>query len=145
MVFDLCNAGPGGEEENGTVNCLGSLIFTESLLKFVDTFVYEIGRAETDREKRAKIDNLALSNDEWTRVTLFLELLAVGIDLLTCKFLFLIQLLIVRRLCSASILVGHWAHIASRFASARGTTQSMDSTSKQTTIFSLCGGIDCWN
>jgi hypothetical protein len=57
-------------------------------LQLVDTFVYEIGRAEADREKRTKIDNLALSGDEWTRVGLFLELLAVGINLLTFDVVF---------------------------------------------------------
>ena len=45
--------------------------------QFVDTFVYEIGREEKDLAKRQKIDDLRLSDDEWARVQLFNDLLAV--------------------------------------------------------------------
>ncbi|KAJ3531266.1 hypothetical protein NM688_g7598 [Phlebia brevispora] len=41
----------------------------------VDVFVYEIAREENNLSKRAKLDNLKLEPEEWTRVTLFLELL----------------------------------------------------------------------
>jgi hypothetical protein len=39
--------------------------------------VYEIGREEKDLTKRQKIDDLRLSDDEWARVQLFNDLLAV--------------------------------------------------------------------
>ena len=39
--------------------------------------MYEIGREETDFNKRAKIDALKLSNDEWTKVESFIDLLKV--------------------------------------------------------------------
>jgi hypothetical protein len=39
--------------------------------------VYEIGREEKDLAKRQKIDDLRLSDDEWERVQLFNDLLAV--------------------------------------------------------------------
>jgi hypothetical protein len=46
-------------------------------MQFVDTFVYEIGRDEKDLAKRLKIDSLRLVEEEWTRVRLFNDLLAV--------------------------------------------------------------------
>lgn len=46
-------------------------------LKYVDIFVYEIGRHETDLEKRAKIDDLRLSGEEWERAAQFSDLLSV--------------------------------------------------------------------
>jgi hypothetical protein len=39
--------------------------------------VYEIGRSETDLSKRARIDELKLSDDEWEHVKLFNNLLGV--------------------------------------------------------------------
>ncbi|KAF5329115.1 hypothetical protein D9758_017952 [Tetrapyrgos nigripes] len=49
----------------------------ESLKQFVDTFVYEIGLLESENtDKRRKIDQLKLSDKEWQRVKLFLNLLA---------------------------------------------------------------------
>jgi hypothetical protein len=45
--------------------------------KFVDTFVYELGKKEINLTKRAKIDALKLEPDEWERVKLFVNLLAV--------------------------------------------------------------------
>lgn len=44
---------------------------------YIDTFVYELGLRESNLTKRAKIDALKLSNDEWDRVKLFTSLLAV--------------------------------------------------------------------
>lgn len=46
-------------------------------MQFVDTFIYEIGRDEKDLAKRLKIDSLWLVEEEWTRVRLFNDLLAV--------------------------------------------------------------------
>ena len=40
--------------------------------------MYEIGREETDFNKRAKIDALKLSDEEWTRVENFIDLLKVS-------------------------------------------------------------------
>ncbi|RDB14951.1 putative AC transposase [Hypsizygus marmoreus] len=48
----------------------------EVLQKFVDTFVYEIGLEEPDLQKRAKLDALKLTPDEWKRVKKFIDLLA---------------------------------------------------------------------
>jgi len=44
---------------------------------YVDTFIYELGLRESNLSKRAKIDELRLSSDEWDRVTLFTSLLVV--------------------------------------------------------------------
>jgi len=44
---------------------------------YVNTFIYELGLHESNLSKRAKIDELRLSSDEWDRVTLFTSLLAV--------------------------------------------------------------------
>ena len=49
-----------------------------NLFKAVDTFVSYMAREEPDRAKRAKLDALQLSNDEWQRVQLFLSLLGVS-------------------------------------------------------------------
>jgi hypothetical protein len=49
-----------------------------NLFKAVDTFVSHMARDELDRAKRAKLDALQLSNDEWERVQLFLSLLGVS-------------------------------------------------------------------
>lgn len=46
-------------------------------LKFVDTFIYELGKKEMNLTKRAKIDALKLESDEWDRIKLFVNLLAV--------------------------------------------------------------------
>jgi hypothetical protein len=42
----------------------------------VDTFVHEIAGTEKDCEKRLKLLNLQLTDDEWARVKLLLGLLA---------------------------------------------------------------------
>jgi hypothetical protein len=46
-------------------------------LQCVDTFVYEMGLQELDLSKRAKIDYLKLSSNEWSRVGQFADLLSV--------------------------------------------------------------------
>jgi hypothetical protein len=43
----------------------------------VDTFVSYMARDESDRVKRAKLDALQLSDEEWERAKLFLSLLKV--------------------------------------------------------------------
>lgn len=48
------------------------------LPQHVNTFVYEIGRLEPDLERRKKIDELQLSDEEWKNVGLFLNLLGVS-------------------------------------------------------------------
>jgi hypothetical protein len=49
----------------------------EKKRQYVDTFIYELGLRESNLSKRAKIDDLKLSSDEWNRVKLFTSLLAV--------------------------------------------------------------------
>jgi len=46
--------------------------------KFVNDFVYELGRDKSDHTKRAKIDSLKLSDDEWSQVSNFIDLLKVS-------------------------------------------------------------------
>ena len=46
-------------------------------LKFLEQFIFEIARDETDQEKRRKLKALVLSNDEWNRVELMMKLLRV--------------------------------------------------------------------
>ncbi|KAG2047244.1 hypothetical protein BDR06DRAFT_976901 [Suillus hirtellus] len=43
----------------------------------VDTFVYELGKKETNLMKWAKIDALKLEPDEWEHVKLFVNLLVI--------------------------------------------------------------------
>jgi hypothetical protein len=43
--------------------------------QYVDTFVYELGREERSIEKRKKIDALCLSEEEWDRVRILLDIL----------------------------------------------------------------------
>lgn len=47
------------------------------ILQYVDIFVYEIGWHEGDLVKRAKIDMLKLSGEEWDRAAHFSDLLSV--------------------------------------------------------------------
>jgi len=56
---------------------LFALPVTHELLKFVDEFVFELRRKETNTEKRRKIGDLALTEEEWDRVRLFCNLLQV--------------------------------------------------------------------
>lgn len=60
------------------VSRIVSLINKHSLgFQSVDTFVSHMARDEPDRVKRAKLDALQLSDEEWERVKLFLSLLKV--------------------------------------------------------------------
>lgn len=43
----------------------------------MNTFVYEIGRVETDLKKREAIDNLRLNDEEWGEIKTFVSLLEV--------------------------------------------------------------------
>jgi hypothetical protein len=45
--------------------------------QYVDDFVYELSMRETNAEKRRKIGDLTLTNDEWDRIRLFCNLLQV--------------------------------------------------------------------
>jgi hypothetical protein len=49
-------------------------------LQHVDTFVYELGLAEKNLEKRAMIDALTLTDVEWSRVGDFIEILEVRLS-----------------------------------------------------------------
>ena len=57
-------------------------LFYWSISQFVDIFVYEMGLAEKEHSKCAKIDALQLSSEEWDCVHLFLNLLSVSLLLL---------------------------------------------------------------
>jgi len=46
--------------------------------QFLDDFVYELSMRETNAEKRRKIGDLTLTDDEWDRVRLFCNLLQVS-------------------------------------------------------------------
>ncbi|KAJ6563197.1 hypothetical protein B0H10DRAFT_1966223 [Mycena sp. CBHHK59/15] len=45
------------------------------LKESVDTFIFEIAYDEKDREKREKLTDLQLTEDEWSRIDLFLNVL----------------------------------------------------------------------
>ena len=47
--------------------------------QYINTFIYEMGLKESNLEKRKKIGELELWDNEWERVKLFLDLLAVCI------------------------------------------------------------------
>jgi hypothetical protein len=49
------------------------------ILQHVNTLVYEMGLEEKNLEKRQKLDQLRLSRDEWERLDLFANLLAVSL------------------------------------------------------------------
>lgn len=53
----------------------------QALLQCCDEFVYALRRKETNTEKRCKLGDLALSEEEWNRVRLFCNLLQVFIFL----------------------------------------------------------------
>lgn len=57
--------------------CRGDLSADHMLVQHVDTFVSEMARAEKDKRKRRKLDDLQLTADEWARVKQCLDLLAV--------------------------------------------------------------------
>jgi hypothetical protein len=50
-------------------------------MQYINTFIYEMGLKEPNLDKRKKIGELELRNNEWERVKLFLDLLAVSIIL----------------------------------------------------------------
>lgn len=52
---------------------------THTPLQFLDEFVYELSRKETNAEKRRKLGDLTLTEEEWDRVRLFCNLLQVSI------------------------------------------------------------------
>jgi hypothetical protein len=64
-------------------------IIDNYLFQSVDTFVSHMARDEPDRSKRAKLDALQLSKDEWDRVKLFLDLLVVIVGHLSHMLLYL--------------------------------------------------------
>jgi hypothetical protein len=51
------------------------------ILQYVNTLVYEMGLEEKNLEKRQKLDQLRLSREEWERLDLFANLLAVSLPL----------------------------------------------------------------
>lgn len=69
--------------------CLRHFLLPLTRLQIVDLFVVALVSAETDRNKRQKLNDLQLSEEEWTRVESFLDLLAVS-----SSFLFLTDSLI---------------------------------------------------
>ena len=85
-------------------------IYTADLIfyKYVDEFVYELGRDETDHRARAKIDSLKLTEDEWKQVENFIDLLKVS-HLFACWVFY--SLFPACRQITASILV--WKPILS--------------------------------
>ena len=50
---------------------------THTPVQFLDEFVYELSRKETNAEKRWKLGDLTLTEEEWDRVRLFCNLLQV--------------------------------------------------------------------
>jgi hypothetical protein len=78
VVIHICDVGSGKRSENGKSFHSEYIIVTSSyILQIVNEFVYELGREETDLRARSKIDSLRLSDDEWTEVELFIDLLKV--------------------------------------------------------------------
>lgn len=55
----------------------GICVLLIHILKYVNDFVYELGHEESNHAKRAKIDALKLTEDEWTEVSSFIDLLKV--------------------------------------------------------------------
>lgn len=54
-----------------------SLAMADNTLKYVDTFVYELGLRQPTQEKCDQMIQMKLTADEWKRVGLFASLLAV--------------------------------------------------------------------
>ena len=62
------------------------LAVTDRSLQFVDQFVLELRRREKNTEKRRKLADLALTEEEWDRVRLFCNLLQVfQVDTICCQ------------------------------------------------------------
>ena len=61
------------------VVCVFTVIMLHILdfIQVLDEFVYELGREETDRWTREKIDALKLTTEEWSRAEIFIDLLKV--------------------------------------------------------------------
>ena len=51
------------------------------ILQYVNTLVYEMGLEEKNLKKRQKLNQLRLSQEEWERLDLFANLLAVRLPL----------------------------------------------------------------
>jgi len=62
---------------------LSAQLAAHPLLKCLDDFVYELSMKETNAEKRRKLGDLTLTEEEWDRVRLFCNLLQVCI--FTCS------------------------------------------------------------
>jgi hypothetical protein len=68
-------------ETQRQVSNVSSAIFNPIMcgIQYINTFIYEMGLKEPNLDKRKKIGELELRNDEWDCVKLFLDLLAVCI------------------------------------------------------------------
>jgi hypothetical protein len=67
-------------ESQREVSNLHLLIWYHSyVVQAVNEFIYELGRKETNAEKRRKLTSLALNEDEWTQVCLFCNILQVSV------------------------------------------------------------------
>lgn len=62
-----------------------------SFFQAINQFVYELGLREKNLEKRRKLDHLVLTDEEWTRVGLFCNLLGVS-KLFICRGCFIYYL-----------------------------------------------------
>jgi len=63
------------------------LIYHSTHQQLVDIFVYEMGLQEPNLSKRAKIDYLQLTADEWICVGKFADLLSVcGFSVVFCYY-----------------------------------------------------------
>ena len=66
------------KEVRTTAHCSFLLNIAYALcLKFIPKFIYEMGCAESDRERRNKLLQLDLTDSEWERVGVAVDLLAV--------------------------------------------------------------------
>lgn len=55
-------------------------LVTHALLKSLDDFFYELSRKETNAEKHCRLGDLTLTEEEWSQVQLFCNLLQVCIS-----------------------------------------------------------------
>jgi hypothetical protein len=80
MVIHALDACPCGKLEKGwSLSFIYISMVFKMICQYVDLFVYEMAQQETDLTKRRKLDRLLLSDVEWTKVGLFLNLLGVRI------------------------------------------------------------------
>lgn len=107
MVVYICYVKPGRSKSNGQ-NKLFWLhlhgLISPVFIQHVDVFVYEMGLQEPDLTKRAKIDCLRLSPEEWERVGKFADLLSVGLVFISHR------LMITHRSCSTLMLHSKHSH-----------------------------------